>query len=193
MSTSCVPCVSAAVILTGVSLLGGSATGHARTRVPDGRLEVRHLAEVAGGPNLLPGARIKPSTTGKYRLQVKPGAPGPQPIIEFLDVRTGKPVPESVVLKNAPIVLTERDLKRKQVAEARGNTPPRLTLELTDAAVTRFRQFTSRNIGAILAVAVDGKILATPMITAPNTDGKLVIPTAVPRGPRSATRVRGLS
>jgi len=152
--------------LSAFLLFGSASICYSRNQVPVARLEVRHLK------GLVAGAK----GNGKYRMQVKPRKSGGRGDYEFRDARTGSLVPTETALKSFPLVLSGRDLKRKGVAPGRGNGSRELTLELTDAGRARFQQFTTNNVGAMLSIVVDGKLVSVPVVNAPVTDGKLTIP-----------------
>lgn len=126
----------------------------ARLLTRTGNLEIRGLPGKSGG-------------AGVSAMVVQPG------VLRFTDAKSRKPLPEAMVVKRSTVVLSARDFQRNAGTGA-GN-PPRLQVSLTDAARERFARFTSANVGKIILVLVDGRVLSAPRIDSPIADGKLVI------------------
>jgi preprotein translocase subunit SecD len=83
------------------------------------------------------------------------------------------PAPEQVF----HAVLTGRDLNRGGLGIGRKETTGELYIafELTSEAAPKFADFTSRNVGKYLAIALDKKIISCPVINNAITKGKGVI------------------
>ena len=83
------------------------------------------------------------------------------------------PAPERVFLT----VVTGRDLNREGLGLGRRETTGELYIafELTSEAAPKFADFTTRNVGKYLAIALDKKIISCPVINSAITEGKGVI------------------
>jgi len=83
------------------------------------------------------------------------------------------PTPERVL----PTVVTGRDLNRGGLSIGRKETTGELYIafELTSEAAPKFADFTSKNVGSYLAIALDKEIISCPVIKSAITEGKGVI------------------
>jgi len=86
---------------------------------------------------------------------------------------TPAPTPEQIF----PTVLTGRDLNRGGLGIGRRETTGELYIafELTSEAAPKFADFTGKNVGRYLAIALDKKIISCPVIKSAITEGKGVI------------------
>jgi protein-export membrane protein SecD len=83
---------------------------------------------------------------------------------------TPTPAPELVF----PTVLTGRDLNMGGLSIGRKQTTY-IAFELTSEAAPTFADFTSKNVGKYLAIALDKEIISCPVIKSAITEGKGVI------------------
>ncbi|HTE21252.1 MAG TPA: protein translocase subunit SecD, partial [Armatimonadota bacterium] len=136
------------------------------------QLEFRHLNNVQSNRN----------TGARFRMNVTPGnaEKGEADKYTFTDVQTNKVVEETEVpeqvIKDAPLILTGDYLKPTSEAvidPTKGQ--PTVTFELNGEGAERFATFTQENVGEILAVVLDNKIISAPNIQTPITEGSGVI------------------
>lgn len=129
------------------------------------QLEFRHLQDVQTTRN----------PSGRYKMDIVPGNPerGEPESYTFVDTDTNKPVPQEEVLKDAPIIVRGGDLLPTSKPEINPqNGQPYITFEFNSTGAKVFGDFTSNNVGEILAVVLDKKIISAPNINEPITGGK---------------------
>jgi protein-export membrane protein SecD len=117
-----------------------------------------------GGGTAAPTGEMTPTSEITETTTVTPTVPaGPAPT----------PTPERVF----PTVLTGRDLNRGGLGIGRRETTGELYIafELTSEAAPKFADFTSKNVGRYLAIALDKEIISCPVIQSAITEGKGVI------------------
>jgi len=133
----------------------------------NGVLEFRHLVGVRLGE--------PPGAAATYRMDVTTDESGSD-VYTFRDAE-GNPVTAEKVLMESELVLTGHDLKRGSARAQKDPTAHRalVALELTPEGGKKFADFTRRNIGAALAVVLDGKILSAPVVNEPILQGRAVI------------------
>jgi preprotein translocase subunit SecD len=69
-------------------------------------------------------------------------------------------------------VMTGKELKSVTVTSAQLTTEPLVAFELTADGAQVFRDFTSANVGRVLAIILDKEVISTPTIDEPITDGQ---------------------
>ncbi len=72
-------------------------------------------------------------------------------------------------------VMTGAALKSVSVTSAQLTTEPEVAFELTPDGAQIFRDYTSANVGNILAIILDKEVISTPTIQQPITDGQGVV------------------
>ena len=119
----------------------------------------------AGNTFLEPGTVVVTSFGG-------PVAPTEE-VIPTSEITETALAPEQVF----PTVLTGRDLNSGGLSIGRKETTGELYIafELTGEAAPKFADFTSRNVGRYLAIALDKEIISCPVIKSAITEGKGVI------------------
>lgn len=129
-------------------------------------VEFRYLQDVQ--------SRSNPSAP--YKFEVTRTEEGREKIT-FYDAQTGKEVPESEVLKNAPVVVTGRDLNPKQRARVVMNAvgQPAVVFSLGPEGRRKFAAFTASHIGDYLAIVLDGKVISAPVIKTEIPTGEVSI------------------
>ncbi|MGV3724236.1 MAG: protein translocase subunit SecD, partial [Actinomycetota bacterium] len=128
------------------------------------QLEFRHLSNVQSDRN--PGAR--------YRSSFTPGDPakGEPDQYTFTDTASGEQVPEAEVLKDTDLILKGNALKPNSQAQISPNTAqPLITFSFTPEGAKAFGDFTTNNVGEILAIVLDGKVISAPNIEEAITEG----------------------
>lgn len=71
--------------------------------------------------------------------------------------------------------MTGADLKTVGVTSDTSDPNPYITFELNDDGAKNFGEFTTNNVGKYLAIVLDKKVVSTPVINSPITDGKGII------------------
>jgi SecD/SecF fusion protein len=135
------------------------------TLVTVAQLEFRHLVNVATDER--PG--------GRYQMSVLPGDPvrGEPERYQFFDRSTNRPVSTSRVLQEAPLILKGDALRPTSKAGIDPNgTEPIVTFEFKREGAERFGDFTTKNVGEILAIVLDGDIITAPRINEPIRGGE---------------------
>ncbi len=129
-------------------------------------VEFRYLQDVQ--------SRSNPSAP--YKFEVIRTEEGREKIV-FYDAQTGKEVPESEVLKNAPVIVTGRDLNPKQRARVVMNAvgQPAVVFSLGPEGRRKFAAFTASHIGDYLAIVLDGKVMSAPVIKTEIPTGEVSI------------------
>lgn len=137
------------------------------------------LEFIDAGNTFLPPATVVKTTFGSTAVQTEEMTPTSE-ITETTTVTstvpagpTPTPTPEQVF----PTVLTGRDLNRGGLSIGRKQTTGELYIafELTSEAAPKFADFTSKNVGKYLAIALDKEIISCPVIKGAITEGKGVI------------------
>jgi SecD/SecF fusion protein len=136
-----------------------------RALVTVAQLEFRHLLHVQTDRN--PAAR--------YRMDFTPGdaEKGEPDRYRFHDTRTDRPASTAEVLQSAELILKGdalRPTSRGDIDPNKGE--PYVSFELNSAGTRAFGDFTSENVGEILAVVLDGEIISAPRIDEPITGGE---------------------
>ncbi len=72
-------------------------------------------------------------------------------------------------------VMTGADLKSVTVVPGQTGNGYEIAFTLTDKGAKIFAEYTSKNVGKILGIALDGKIISAPRVNSPITDGRGVI------------------
>jgi len=72
-------------------------------------------------------------------------------------------------------VMTGAELKAVNVQPDPTGKSYEIAFELTDEGAKIFGDYTSKNVGKILGIALDGKIISAPRVNSPITDGRGVI------------------
>ena len=132
-------------------------------------LEFRHLKTVhyASEPKWRPPA-------GKYTLDVSQNEKG-EDVYTFTDA-IGRKTPSGTVLAESRVVLTGADLKPVTRATKNPQTfGTVVAIEFTSEGKKKFADFTRRNVGEILAIVLDKKILSAPTVRAPILGGRAQI------------------
>jgi protein-export membrane protein SecD len=125
------------------------------------RLEFRHLKNV----------RTAADPRGAYRMQLAQDASGAD-IYTFIHAARKAAVSQQSVLKEAPLILDGSALRPSCEAVLNpASGGPLVRFELTPEGAERLKEFTSKNVGAILAIVFDGTILSAPSIVEPITEG----------------------
>jgi protein-export membrane protein SecD/preprotein translocase SecF subunit len=128
------------------------------------QLEFRHLNNVVTDQN--PGRPFRMSITPG---DVKKGEPD---LYKFFDVGTNKEAPVDEVLKTTEIIVKGDSLKPVSKAEINPSSgQPLVVFEFDQKGAQTFGDFTSNNVGEILAVVLDHKIISAPNIKEPITEG----------------------
>jgi len=133
-------------------------------------LEFRHLYSVhyASEPRWRPVA-------GKYVLDVSQDEKGGE-VYTFTAGKSETVVPADRVLADSRLVLTGADLQpvTRATKDPRNYTTV-VAIEFTSEGKKKFADFTRRNVGEILAIVLDKKILSAPTIRDPILGGKAQI------------------
>lgn len=146
----------------------GSEADIAESICSTARIEVRHLRDV----HYANGRQYRP-TAARYALDISTDEKGDH--YAFTDAN-GRIVPESQVLAESPLILSWSDLKPVSMAQKDPvSHKTAVALEFTPHGKQTFADFTRRNVGEILAIVLDGRILSSPSITEPILDGRAVI------------------
>ncbi len=72
-------------------------------------------------------------------------------------------------------VMTGAELKNVTVQPDQTGTGYEIAFELTDTGAKIFGDYTTKNVGKILGIALDGKIISAPRVNTPITDGRGII------------------
>ncbi|MFN3650864.1 MAG: protein translocase subunit SecD [Armatimonadota bacterium] len=128
------------------------------------QLEFRHLTNVQSRRN--PGAR--------YRMDFSPGNPatGQPDNYTFTDTATNQPVEQAEVIQQSQLLMRGDQLEAKsraQISPATGE--PEVTFEFKPEGGRIFGEFTTNNVGEILAIVLDNQIISAPNINEPITGG----------------------
>jgi len=101
------------------------------------------------------------------------GAATPTPSVGASEVVTGtaetQPMPVSE--KVYPTIMTGKHLKTASVGQDEYGRP-QINFELTDEGAKIFADYTSKNIGKILAIVMDKVVVSAPVIQSPIPDGR---------------------
>ena len=125
-----------------------------------GKLELRHLSAVVTDRN----------PTARYRMQHLPGPKGDQ--YTFYDQADGRKTPTAEALKQQPLILGGEEIQPPCKAYASPATgQPVVEFTFSPAGMQTFAAFTTENVGELLAIVLDGKILSAPLINEPITGG----------------------
>ena len=85
----------------------------------------------------------------------------------FMDRRADRFVPTETVLNRAPRLTSGEELEKDGVSPAAGAGPGVIRLKFGPAGTRRLARFARGHTGALLAVLVDGKLIAVPVPIAP--------------------------
>ena len=132
------------------------------------RMEFRHLWDV----HYANAKRYRPMAA-RYTMDVSQDAKGD--IYTFTD-SNGKEIPQSQILADSRLILTGDDLRPvTTTTKDPQNYQAVVAMEFTKEGKRKFADFTRRNVGEILAIVLDGKILSAPSIDEPILDGRAII------------------
>ena len=132
------------------------------------RMEFRHLWDVH-----YTGAKRYRPMAARYTMEVSSDEKGD--VYTFIDAE-GKEIPQSQIIADSRLILTGDDLKPVSSAtKDPQNYQAVVAMEFTKQGRQKFAEFTRRNVGEILAIVLDGKILSAPSIDEPILDGKAII------------------
>lgn len=133
------------------------------------QMEFRHFKNVHYA-----SARKYRPVASKYTMEVIPGKDGKDHFI-FTDAE-GKEVPASKVIEESVLILTGNDLKPvSRAVKDQSTMGTVVALEFTREGRQKFAEFTRKNVGEILAIVLDGKILSAPTIDEPILTGEAII------------------
>jgi preprotein translocase subunit SecD len=122
------------------------------------QMEFRHLRTV----HFKDQTRFRPAA-GKYTMDVAEDPKG-NDIYAFTDAE-GNDVPAEKILADSELILTGNDLKPVSVANKDTQSYKTIvSIEFTKDGKKAFGDFTRKNVGEILAIVLDGKILSAPSI-----------------------------
>ena len=133
-----------------------------------GRLEFRHLANVTSDRN--PRAR--------YRMSEIAADPTKGTVARYTfreNLPGGKQVPVEQVIKESALILRGDALQPTSRAVIAGNAQPQVSFDFKSEGARIFADFTSANVGEILALVLDDAIISAPVIRSPITEGSGVI------------------
>ena len=158
--------VALSLALLIITSVGFCAQSKAQPKPPP--LEFRHLV----GVHYKNAKHKRPPDL--YALDVDIGKDG-KAVYTFRD-RKGKTVKQEQVLKQSKVILTVADVK----PIARVEKDPQvhtavIMLQFTELGKKKFTDFTRKQIGEILAIMIDGRILSAPTINEPILAGRAVI------------------
>lgn len=108
---------------------------------------------------------------GKNRIIVElPGENDPDAAIKAI----GKTAVLEFKDENGTTVMTGNDLKDAQAAKDQAGRPV-VNLTMTEEGAKKFGDYTTRNVGKIFSIYLDGKVLTAPVIKGPITGGNAQI------------------
>ena len=122
----------------------------------------------AGDTPLEPGTFVTTDFTGKGSQQ-----PSVQPTLPSDAGASLAVTPTEAIIYHT--VMTGADLKTVGVTSDTSDPNPYITFELNDDGAKNFGEFTTNNVGKYLAIVLDKKVVSTPVINSPITDGKGII------------------
>lgn len=134
------------------------------------QMEFRHLYNVhfSSAPRWRPAA-------GKYTMQVDKDEKTGGDLIRFTDIN-GNDIPTATILGDSKLILSGDDLKpSSDVKKDSSSMGTVVALEFTPSGKKKFADFTRKNVGEILAIVLDGKILSAPSIDEPILTGSAII------------------
>jgi SecD/SecF fusion protein len=141
------------------------------TLVTVAQLEFRHLAHVATDER--PGGRYQMSVLRSDPAGGQKRSDEGVERYQFFDRGTNRIVPTSQVLQEAPLILKGDALRPTSKAGIDPNgTQPIVSFEFQREGARRFGDFTTKNVGEILAIVLDGEIISAPRIDEPITGGE---------------------
>ncbi len=105
----------------------------------------------------------------------KATAPTPTPTAEATPAAGATPAASPTPQKVWHTVMTGADLKSVQVVPNQTGNGYEIAFELTTKGAKIFADYTSKNVGKILGIVLDGKIISAPRVQSPITDGHGVI------------------
>jgi SecD/SecF fusion protein len=142
-----------------ISMLGSTA-----------QMEFRHFNQV----HYATAQRWRPAA-GKYTMQSETDPKTGGDMFSFSDAN-GNEVKPSVVLDSSTLILSGDDLKpTAKATKDPQNFGTVVAIEFTPRGRQKFADFTRKNVGEILAIVLDGKILSAPTIEEPILNGSAVI------------------
>ena len=142
-----------------ISMLGSTA-----------QMEFRHFNQV----HYANAQRWRPAA-GKYAMQSQANAKTGGDEFSFSDAN-GNPVKDSVVLDSSRLILSGDDLMpTAHATKDSQNFGTVVAIEFTPKGRQKFADFTRKNVGEILAIVLDGKILSAPTIEEPILTGSAVV------------------
>ena len=125
------------------------------------------------GDNYLP-----PGTPVMTDLNSAGASPTPEPTAEATP-QAGENGAAAPTATPAPkiwhTVMTGADLKNVSVRPNQTGSGYEIAFELTDKGAKIFGDYTSKNVGKILGIVLDGKVISAPRVNSPITDGQGVI------------------
>jgi len=127
---------------------------------------------------LLVACETAPAPTGPMQAAPKPVSVQFYLIYETpgnnLVERTVEATGETILLAGRPD-LTERDISWAQVQIDPLSSRPSVLVHFTPVGTDKLASLTRQNIGRRMAIIIDGRILATPLITSEIRDGRATI------------------
>lgn len=137
-------------------LIGLGVVLYPRAKPKPALLEFRHVT----------GIQNKCHPNARYRI--RDGS-----TLVFIDEK-GKMVEQERVLKQSKLIMSGMDVKpTAQVVEYQ--QVRMIAIEFTVSGTRKFADFTAKNVGEMLAIILNGRILAVPMVSGPVLDGRAVI------------------
>lgn len=108
----------------------------------------------------------------RFELRSIADAPGPNTEEAVLPVHPGD-APQKIVLE--PAVLLDATALRAATVESGPGTTAGISLAFTDAGSKRFAEITTEHAGKRLAIILDGRVLAAPVVRLAILGGKTTI------------------
>lgn len=95
----------------------------------------------------------------------------------LLDLQAGRPVGVTQALEAAPkkTDLSGSDLKQASVTFNTNSGQPQVQLTFTPQGAKKFADITSRNVGKVVAIALDQQVIEAPRVSQPIVGGNAVI------------------
>lgn len=131
------------------------------------RVQVEHPAEPLVGitPEMVTAVLTRPG-------QISLHAAASEPVLGLVAMETPDPENGPVYVAPAPL-MTSYDLAQAEMILQYGR--PALYFSVTADGASRLAEFTGQSIGQVLAIVVDGQVLAAPVVRQPILDGTAVI------------------
>jgi preprotein translocase subunit SecD len=126
----------------------------------------------AGDTPLEVGTLVK--TTGLSTVVV-PGTVLPTPTPTPTVTTTAEVTPTAPISPTYRTVMTGRELRNAQVAFQQTTNQPYIAFELTPDGAKIFGDHTTKNVNKYLAITLDKRVISSPLIKSPITEGKGII------------------